>query len=108
MKKFELLAATAFTLLLATPAMAQDAAPAAPAQTPPAPRAAPVVRKPVVRAAAPKTPDMMEISAIDTIRQINPTTYEIDGKTPTGAPVMIRMNAFVMQDLGRRLGTFGH
>ncbi|RYD61248.1 MAG: TonB-dependent receptor, partial [Sphingomonadales bacterium] len=29
MKKFELLAATAFTLLLATPAMAQDAAPAA-------------------------------------------------------------------------------
>ena len=100
---FKLIPLTIALLIPASFAIAQDAAPAPPAQTP---RAAPV-RKPVVRAAAPKTPDMMEISAIDTIRQINPTTYEIDGKTPTGASVMIRMNAFVMQDLGRRLGTYG-
>ena len=106
--KFILLAAA--LLIPASAAMAQDAAPA-PAQAAPAARAAtPVVRKPApVRAApaAPKSPDTMVISQIDNIRMVDPATYEIDGKGPTGAPVTVRMNAFVMQDLGRRLGTYG-
>ena len=106
--KFILLAAT---LLIPAAAMAQDAAPA-PSQAPPTARAAPpALRKPVpVRAApvAPKSPDTMVISQIDNIRMVDPATYEIDGKGPAGTPVTVRMNAFVMQDLGRRLGTYGH
>jgi hypothetical protein len=96
-------------LIPASLAMAQDAAPV-PLQAPAARPAAPVARKPApVRAAAPapKSPQTMEISQIDGIRQVDPATYEIDGKTANGTPVMLRMNAFVMQDLGRRLGTYG-
>lgn len=95
-------------LIPASLAMAQDAAPV-PLQAPAARPAAPVARKPApVRAAAPApTPQAMEISQIDGIRQVDPATYEIDGKTANGTPVMLRMNAFVMQDLGRRLGTYG-
>jgi hypothetical protein len=105
----KLIVLTAALLIPASVAMAQDAAPA-PLQVAPAVRAAPVVRKPAPRAAAlaPKSPDTMEISQIDGIRQVDPATYEIDGKTPTGTVVLLRMNAFVMQDLGRRLGTYGH
>jgi hypothetical protein len=102
--KFILLAAA--LLIPASVAIAQNAAPV-PLQAP----AVPVARKPApVRAApaVPKSPDTMEISQIDGIRMVNPATYEIDGRTPAGTPVMIRMNAFVMQDLGRRLGTYGH
>jgi hypothetical protein len=101
---------TAALLIPASVAIAQDAAPAPSQVQPAAPVARPVVRKPApVRAAAvPKAPDTMEISQIDGIRQVDPATYEIDGRTPNGTVVMLRMNAFVMQDLGRRLGTYGH
>jgi hypothetical protein len=93
----------------ASMAMAQDAAPVQ-LQAPAARPAAPVAKKPApARAAAPapKSPATIEISQIDGIRQVNPATYEIDGRTANGTPVMLRMNAFVMQDLGRRLGTYG-
>ena len=105
--KFILLAAA--LLIPACAATAQDAAPA-PQQAPAAARPAPVVRKPApVRAApaAPKPADAVVISQIDGIRQVDPATYEIDGRGPAGTPVTVRMNAFVMQDLGRRLGTYG-
>lgn len=93
-------------LIPASVAQAQDAAPVQMQ----APAARPVARKPApARAApAPKSADAVEISQIDGIRQVNPATFEIDGRTSNGSPVMLRMNAFVMQDLGRRLGTFGH
>lgn len=99
--KFILL--TAALLIPATVVMAQDAAPP-PSQAPAVRAAPPAMRKP---APAPKAPSITEISQIDGIRQVDAATYEIDGKTPNGTVVMLRMNAFVMQDLGRRLGTFG-
>ena len=49
----------------------------------------------------------MEISQIVGIRMIDAATYEIDAKAQNGALVKLRMNAFVMQDLGRQLGTYG-
>ena len=93
-------------LMPASVAQAQDAAPVQMQ----APAARPVARKPAPARAvapAPKSADAVEISQIDGIRQVNPATYEIDGRTANGTPVMLRMNAFVMQDLGRRLGTYG-
>lgn len=106
----KLIVLTVALLIPASVAMAQDAAPAQ-LQSPAVRPAAPIARKPApVRAAAPapKSPNTMEISQIDGIRQVDPATYEIDGRTADGTPVMLRMNAFVMQDLGRRLGTYGH
>lgn len=92
--------------------------PAAFAQAP-APQAAPVVPAPrkahVARpkpAAAPAAQaagkvDVMEITQIVGIRQVDPATYEVDAYLQNGTPLELRMNAFVMQDLGRRLGTYG-
>jgi hypothetical protein len=60
----------------------------------------------VVQAAKPQ--EVLEISQIVGIRQIDPATYEIDAKLQNGTPLNLRMNAFVMQDLGRQLGTYGH
>ncbi|MDB5502122.1 MAG: hypothetical protein JWR89_2024 [Tardiphaga sp.] len=109
------LVAAAALLVTASMAMAQapapDAAPEA-APTAPAAPAAKAARKPVVRAApaapaTPKLPGATEITQIVGIRQIDPTTYEIDAKAQGGAPVNLRMNVFVMQDLGRQLGTYG-
>jgi hypothetical protein len=109
--KFVLLAAA---LLLPTLAMAQAPAPEdAPA---PAPAAAP---KPAMRAAKPAPKHVaavakpaedlsaLNVAQIDGIRQVDPATYEIDARLADGHAVNLRMNAFVMQDLGRRLGTFG-
>jgi hypothetical protein len=97
---------------MASMAMAQAPAPeAAPEAAPAAPAAAKAARKPAVRAApaaAPAKPTgATEITQIVGIRQIDPTTYEIDAKSSTGAPVNLRLNVFVMQDLGRQLGTYG-
>jgi hypothetical protein len=91
------------------PETAPDAAPAASAPA----RAAKAPRKPaVVHATAPATPaakslEALEISQIVGIRQVDASTYEIDAKMQNGTPVNLRMNAFVMQDLGRQLGTYG-
>ncbi|MET0719242.1 MAG: hypothetical protein ABWY64_00160 [Tardiphaga sp.] len=109
--KSTLLAATAL-VMTASMAMAQAPAPeAAPEAAPAAPAAAKAARKPAVRAApaaaAAKPAGTMEITQIVGIRQIDPTTYEIDAKSQGGAPVNLRMNVFVMQDLGRQLGTYG-
>ncbi|MEH2469074.1 outer membrane receptor protein involved in Fe transport [Nitrobacteraceae bacterium AZCC 2161] len=109
-----LMAASAAMAQAPAQAPAQETAPdAAPAVSAPAARAAKAPRKPaVVHATAPATPgakslEALEISQIVGIRQIDPTTYEIDAKTQGGAPVNLRMNVFVMQDLGRQLGTYG-
>ena len=95
-------------LLPAHFAFAQDAAPA-----PAAPAPKPVVRarpapKPVAAATKPAEDlSSLNVVQIDGIRQIDPATYEIDARLADGNVVNLRMNAFVMQDLGRQLGTFG-
>lgn len=109
--KSTFLAATAL-LITASMAIAQAPAPGTtPESAPAAPATAKPVRKPAVRpapAAAPAKPaGTIDVTQIITIRQIDPATFEIDAITQGGAPVNLRMNAFVMQDLGRRLGTFG-
>ena len=103
------LIAAATLLMTASLALAQAPAPESAPTTPAAP-AAKAVRKPApARVAAPvaKPMDAMEITQIVGIRQVDPTTYEIDAKAASGAPVNLRMNVFVMQDLGRQLGTYG-
>jgi hypothetical protein len=96
MKLKALFVATAM-LLPAPVALAQDAKPQ-PAK--PHPKAA------VVQPA--KQQEILEIAQIVGVRQTDPTTYEIDAKMQNGSPLVLRMNAFVMQDLGRGLGTYGH
>jgi hypothetical protein len=85
----------------------QEAAPAAPAAVAP---------KPVVRAARPAPKPVakpaeqlagLNVVQIVGIKQIDAATFEIDAKLADGNSVDLRMNAFVMQDLGRQLGTFG-
>ena len=91
-------------LLPASIAFGQDEAapkPLAPPK-PPVARVVKPVAKPVEAAAGP-----VEVTQIVAIRQIDPTTYEIDAKSQSGSMVILRMNAFVMQDLGRQLGTYG-
>jgi hypothetical protein len=112
-KSFVLAAA----LLLPTAALAQDAAPPAEAQAP-----APQAAKPK-RVAAPAAPraapphvapkpaqtanEVLDVSQILAIRQIDPATYEIDARLQSGGEIHLRMNAFVMQGLGMQLGTYG-
>jgi hypothetical protein len=108
--KFILLAAA---LLLPTMAMAQAPAPdAAPAPATAAPKPAVRPAKPAPRPVAAVAKPAEDLSAlnvvqIDGIRQVDPATVEIDARLADGHAVNLRMNAFVMQDLGRRLGTFG-
>jgi hypothetical protein len=59
----------------------------------------------VVHAAKPL--GVLDITQIVGVRQVDAATYEIDAKLQDGSPVDLRMNAFVMQDLGRQLGTYG-
>lgn len=94
----------AAALLLPTIALAQDAAPAPAARPAPAakPKHAPVAAKP-----AQTTPDVLAITQIIAIRQVDPATYEIDARLQSGSEVHLRMNAFVMQNLGMQLGTYG-
>jgi hypothetical protein len=56
----------------------------------------------------PKQQEVLDITQIVGVRQVDAATYEIDAKLHDGSPVDLRMNAFVMQDLGRQLGTYGH
>jgi hypothetical protein len=115
-------------LLPVSSAFAQAPAPEAAPEAPPAAAAKPpVVRavkprpKPVAPAAAvapapaaahaarlsPTGQEVMEVNQIVGIRQVDPATYEIDAVLENGTPIDLRMNAFVMQDLGRKLGTYG-
>lgn len=101
----------ATALLAPTLACAQGAAPT-PAQAPAA-AAAPAPR--VAKQAAPKhaakpaqaSQDMLEITQVIGIRQIDPATYEIDVRLQNGHEMHLRANAFVMQNLGQMLGTYG-
>jgi pyruvate/2-oxoglutarate dehydrogenase complex dihydrolipoamide acyltransferase (E2) component len=113
-------------LLPVSTAFAQAPAEEAAPEAAPAPAAAPA-KPPVVRAAKPKPKpkpvapaparaaalspsgqEVLDINQIVAIRQVDPATYEIDAVLQNGKQVDLRMNAFVMQDLGRRLGTYGH
>ncbi|UZE46743.1 hypothetical protein [Rhodopseudomonas sp. P2A-2r] len=88
-------------------AQAQDAAPA-PAARKPAARAAKPVPRPAATAAQPAEDlSKLNVMQIDALRQIDPATYEIDLRLADGKAVNLRMNAFVMQDLSRRLGNYG-
>ncbi len=91
-------------------APAQGAAPvhAAPAARKPAARAAKPAPKPAAAAAQPAEDlSKLNVMQIDALRQIDPATYEIDLRLADGKAVNLRMNAFVMQDLSRRLGNYG-
>ncbi len=100
----------ATALLVPTLAFAQGAAPAT-SQAPAAP--APRTAKP-----APATPkhaakpaqtsvETLEIVQVIGMRQIDPATYEIDVRLQNGRAAQLRANAFVMQNLGQLLGTYG-
>jgi hypothetical protein len=104
----------AAALLLPTAAMAQapapdaDPAPAAPAAAKPPVRAARPAPKPVTAVAKPAAdPGILNVTQIDALRQVDPATYEIDARLADGKVLNLRMNAFVMQDLSRRLGNYG-
>jgi hypothetical protein len=56
---------------------------------------------------ASKLPEKLEINQILGLKQIDAATYDISVRLEDGSSVDLRMNAFVMQDLGKRLGTFG-
>jgi hypothetical protein len=56
---------------------------------------------------AAKSQEILDITQIVGVRQVDAATYEIDAKLQDGSPIDLRMNAFVMQDLGRQLGTYG-
>jgi hypothetical protein len=106
---FRASAALLMTTVIAA-AQAPVAAPESASESAPPARGAAAVRKPAaIRPAAVATRPLaaLEITQIVGIRQVDPTTYEIDAKTQTGAAVNLRMNVFVMQDLGRQLGTYG-
>lgn len=104
----------ATALLAPTLAFAQGAAPA-PAQAQ-APAAAPAPR-PAKPPAAPKKAahaaqaqagiEMLEVSQVLGLRQIDPATYEIGVRLQNGKEVHLRANAFVLQSLGQLLGTYG-
>lgn len=101
----------ATALLTPTLVFAQGAAPTAQTQAPaaaPAPRAAKPVAAPK-RAAKPAQtgPEALEISQVIGIRQIDPASYEIDLRLQNGREVQLRANAFVLQNLGQMLGTYG-
>jgi pyruvate/2-oxoglutarate dehydrogenase complex dihydrolipoamide acyltransferase (E2) component len=106
----------ATALLAPTLAFAQGAAPTpAPAQAQ-APAAAPAPR-PAKQPAAPKKAaqaaqaqagiEMLEVSQVLGLRQIDPATYEIGIRLQNGKEVHLRANAFVLQSLGQLLGTYG-
>jgi hypothetical protein len=111
-----------FAALLLLPTVALAQAPAedtAPAQDAAPAHAAPAARKPAVRAAKPaprqaataaqpaEDLSKLNVMQIDALRQVDPATYEIDLRLADGKAVNLRMNAFVMQDLSRRLGNYG-
>lgn len=106
--KFTVLATA---LLVPTLAFAQGAAPTttqAPAATP-APRAAkqPAAAPKHAAPAAQTSLEMLEISQVLGLRQIDPATYEIGVRLQNGKEVHLRANAFVLQNLGQLLGTYG-
>jgi len=102
----------ATALLAPTLAFAQGAAPTttqAPAAAAPAPRAAKPAPTAPKHAAKPAqtSAETLEIVQVIGLRQIDPATYEIDVRLQNGREVQLRANAFVMQNLGQLLGTYG-
>jgi hypothetical protein len=100
----------ATALLAPTLAFAQGAAPTTTQAQAPAPAAAPAPRA-AKQPAAPKQAqtslETLEITQVIGIRQIDPATYEIGMRLQNGKEVHLRANAFVMQNLGQLLGTYG-
>jgi hypothetical protein len=96
----------AAVLLSASTAFGQTATPQPVTPQPVKPQAVRPHPKPAVVQAA-KQQEVLDITQIVGVRQVDAATYEIDAKLQDGSPVNLRMNAFVMQDLGRQLGTYG-
>jgi hypothetical protein len=96
----------AAVLLSATTAFGQTATPEPVAPQPVKPQAVRPHPKPAVAQAA-KQQEVLDVVQIVGVRQVDAATYEIDAKLQNGSPIDLRMNAFVMQDLGRQLGTYG-
>ncbi len=64
------------------------------------------------RAAAPATAPkvskkLLEINQIIGLEQVDATTFNIVARLEDGSVVDLQMNAFVVQDLGKRIATFG-
>ena len=102
----------ATALLAPTLAFAQAAAPTntqAPAAAAPAPRAPKPAHAAPKQAAKPAhtSVETLEIVQVMGMRQIDPATYEIDVRLQNGREAQLRANAFVMQNLGQLLGTYG-
>ncbi|HEY8335739.1 MAG TPA: hypothetical protein VIQ05_18260, partial [Tardiphaga sp.] len=72
-------------------------------------RAARPAPKPTAAAVAKPAEDLsaLNVVQIDALRQVDAATYEIDVRLADGKTANLRMNAFVMQDLSRRLGNYG-
>ena len=100
----------ATTLLAPTLAFAQAPAQAQAPAAAPAPRPAkqPATPKQAPPAAATQTGiETLEISQVLGLRQLDPATFEIGVRLQNGKEVHLRANAFVMQNLGQLLGTYG-
>lgn len=100
----------ATALLAPTLAFAQAPAPAQAPAAAPAPRPAkqPAAPKQAAPAAATQSGiETLEISQVLGLRQLDPATYEIGVRLQNGKEVHLRANAFVMQNLGQLLGTYG-
>jgi hypothetical protein len=65
-------------------------------------------RPPAPAQAAKPAKKLLEISQIIGLQQVDATTFNISARLEDGSVVDLQMNAFVMQDLAKRLGTFGH
>jgi hypothetical protein len=100
----------ATALLAPTLAFAQSVAPTttqAPAAAPPrAAKPTPTAPKHAAKPAQ-TSAETLEIVQVIGMRQIDPATYEIDVRLQNGREAQLRANAFVMQNLGQLLGTYG-
>jgi hypothetical protein len=97
----------AVMLLTATAAFGQTAEPPAVQPQPVKPHPKPAAVHAAKSREISKQQEVLDITQIVGVRQVDAATYEIDAKLQDGSPVDLRMNAFVMQDLGRQLGTYG-
>jgi hypothetical protein len=63
---------------------------------------------PAAPAAVPKVSKrLLEINQIIGLEQVDATTFNISARLEDGSVVDLQMNAFVVQDLGKRIAHFG-
>ncbi len=64
-------------------------------------------RPPAPAQASKPAKKLLEINQIVGLEQVDATTFNVSARLEDGSSVDLQMNAFVMQDLAKRLGTFG-